>query len=232
MHSSLKRYNFLYKYIISEDRVQRTLFCFLLFLITFNLSACDTIEKSTEKYINTQFSNLNLYSQEKEQNTPNNDSNISLIDSEVSHFVSDVGSVLKNHTKNLITSSETQDLADTLTNTTLRAGIETALSILESSDIERLRRLEIEYGLNNKGLNRLSLLTVQPLYEAENLSHNLFAQGSFMFSDEMGRTANAGIAYRYATSDQKHIYGINMFFDHQWPYAHNRMSIGFDYKTR
>ena len=40
-----------------------------------------------------------------------------------------------------------------------------------------------------------------------------------------------GLAYRYITPDEQHMFGANAFFDHQWPYHHNRMSLGVDYKT-
>lgn len=112
----------------------------------------------------------------------------------------------------------------------LRSGLEAVRAAASKSDITALNRMELEYSLSGEGVDEISLLTVQPIYDSESLRHNIFVQGSY--ANKAGRsTANLGIVYRYITSDAKHMFGGNIFFDHQWPYHHNRMSFGMDYKT-
>ncbi len=101
--------------------------------------------------------------------------------------------------------------------------------------------LEVEYKLNNFNKPTFDILMIQPIYSSANDLHNLFAQASFQYGEqsvdddfkigEVRQTANIGLAYRYMTADEKHIWGANFFADRQWPYQHDRVSVGFDYKN-
>lgn len=124
--------------------------------------------------------------------------------------------------------------------TALRSGLEGAKAAAAASDLHALRALELEYSLREGGLDEYSVLTVQPIWASEELRHNLFAQGSYankevddLYTENTDHrdTANAGLAYRYITPDLQHMIGANVFYDHQWPYHHSRMSFGLDYKT-
>ena len=124
--------------------------------------------------------------------------------------------------------------------TALRSGLEGVKAAAKASEYDALNRLELEYSLSGDGIDEYSALTVQPLWDSENLRHNVFAQGSYAnkevedsVTDTSDRrdTVNAGLAYRYVTPDLQHMVGANMFYDHQWPYHHSRMSLGLDYKT-
>lgn len=132
------------------------------------------------------------------------------------------------------------DAAGALKRTALRSGLEGVKAAAAASEIEALRRLELEYSLSGDGIDEYSALTVQPLWDSEDKRHNLFAQASYSNkqiedigaeTSERRDTVNAGLAYRYVTKDEQHMFGANAFFDHQWPYHHNRASLGLDYKT-
>lgn len=132
------------------------------------------------------------------------------------------------------------DVEGTLKQTAIRSGLEGAKAAAAASNLHALRSLELEYSLSGDGLDGYSALTVQPLWDSEDLRHNVFVQGSYankevqdLEADTSDRrdTVNAGLAYRYIMPDEQHMFGANAFFDHQWPYHHNRMSLGLDYKT-
>ena len=121
-----------------------------------------------------------------------------------------------------------------------RSGLEGLRAAASASDIYALTHLEMEYSLSEGGLDEYALLTVQPLYESADMRHTLFAQLSYANAEindsgagtsDRRDTVNGGLAYRYITPDEQHMFGANAFFDHQWPYHHNRMSLGVDYKT-
>ena len=128
-----------------------------------------------------------------------------------------------------------------------RSGLEGLKAAASVSELAALNRLELEYSLTEGGLDEYSLLTVQPLWDSADLRHNIFVQASFANKQnayqnyDIGtigndpnknrQTLNTGLSYRYITPDEQHMFGANAFFDHQWPYHHNRMSLGLDYKT-
>jgi hypothetical protein len=137
-------------------------------------------------------------------------------------------------------SEQDSDLGIRLKHTALRGGLEGAKAAATASDIYVLNHLEFEYSLTEGGIDEYSILSVQPLWESLNSYKSVFAQASLankevndIGADTSGRrdTLNAGLSYRYITSDEQHMFGANVFFDHQWPYHHNRMSLGLDYKN-
>lgn len=139
------------------------------------------------------------------------------------------------------------DLGGNLKQTAIRSSLEGLRAAAAVSEIAALNRLELEYSLTEGGLDEYSLLTVQPLWDSADLRHNIFAQVSFADKQDAyqnydsgaigndpnknRQTLNTGLSYRYITADEQHMFGANAFFDHQWPYHHNRMSLGLDYKT-
>ncbi|HRK97378.1 MAG TPA: inverse autotransporter beta domain-containing protein [Alphaproteobacteria bacterium] len=113
------------------------------------------------------------------------------------------------------------------------------VGIANRSQIPFLTHLEIELGTSDNDLIS-SITTVQPLWQDKTNQHHVFSQLSYYkapkeLNDEGFRikhdTINAGLAYRYLTSDQKHLYGANIFFDHAPKSNHNRMSLGVDART-
>ncbi len=136
--------------------------------------------------------------------------------------------------------SQSEDLVTNAKETMWRSGLEGLKAAASVSDLVALNNLELEYSLLEGGLDEYSLLTVQPLYESANLHNNVFVQASYanaMVEDNGAGTSdrrdtlNVGLAYRYITEDKQHMFGANAFVDHQWPYHHNRMSLGVDYKN-
>jgi len=108
-----------------------------------------------------------------------------------------------------------------------------------SSGIPFLNRIEIEAGVSERSAIG-SITSVQPLWEDNNDLHHVFAQISWHKApDELNKlgskvkydTYNAGLAYRYLTTNKNYIYGANMFFDYAPERNHSRMSLGLDFRT-
>ena len=107
-------------------------------------------------------------------------------------------------------------------------------AIARASGIAALTNMELRYALADGDVSRFSVLAVQPLRSSLDNSHNLFAQGSWFHErgvDGAGvrNTANLGLGYRYMTPDEKHLMGVNAFYDHEFPYHHQRASLGIEY---
>lgn len=75
-----------------------------------------------------------------------------------------------------------------------------------------------------------SFLFVRPVTESNDLNDNTFFQGS-VFRQDGRTTLNAGYGYRRLVGDQKVLLGTNVFYDHEFPYHHQRMSIGGEVRT-
>lgn len=159
---------------------------------------------------------------------------------EVAKGVGKAGDTLLNEAVHFSSDSASYDIAHYTKETLLRTGFESAKAAAAASSFHALRALELDYALSEGGLDEYSVLTVQPLWESEALRHSVFAQGSYANKDvedsitdtsERRDTVNAGLSYRYITPDLQHMIGANLFYDHQWPYHHSRISVGLDYKT-
>ncbi len=112
----------------------------------------------------------------------------------------------------------------------IRAALDSGIAAGGTSDLYFLSHLESEYSVDKDGIGELSLLGVQPIYESDNLRHTMLMQGSWINKQERD-TINAGVIYRYMTPDERYLYGVNMFYDHQFPYDHQRLGIGAEVKT-
>ena len=75
-----------------------------------------------------------------------------------------------------------------------------------------------------------SFLFVRPVTESRDLNDNTFFQGS-VFRQDGRTTLNAGYGYRRLVADQKVLLGTNLFYDHEFPYHHQRMSVGGEVRT-
>jgi len=75
-----------------------------------------------------------------------------------------------------------------------------------------------------------NILTTQPITESEDLKDTTFWQGS-IFSNNGRETLNLGLGYRRLSDDEKWLYGVNVFYDHEFPYDHRRASIGGEVKS-
>ena len=75
-----------------------------------------------------------------------------------------------------------------------------------------------------------SILTTQPITESADLKDTTFWQGSIFVND--GReTLNLCLGYRRLSDDEKWLSGINLFYDHEFPYNHKRASIGAELRS-
>jgi Protein of unknown function (DUF3442). len=116
--------------------------------------------------------------------------------------------------------------------------VESAKSIAASkldSTIEQevsswLSNTEVSISGISKGKPSFGILTVQPFYESEDLTDTVFGQFS-LFGNDGRTTLNAGTGYRYMTPDEHWLFGINAFYDHEFPYDHQRMSVGLEARS-
>lgn len=173
----------------------------------------------------------------------NNNMASAAIDAATNEISKGATTVGKGLISNIINPSEgisSEKLSNDLTRVYLKSSIEGIKAAAGASNLDILNRLEIDYTLSDSSVEEYSILTMQPLWDSKDLRHNVFSQASYfkkepddIFSDPIDyrHTGNVGLAYRYITPNEKHMFGINTFFDHQWPYHHSRMSVGLDYKN-
>lgn len=73
-------------------------------------------------------------------------------------------------------------------------------------------------------------LVVVPLNSREDVVNTIFNQTSVYHVD--GRTTvNVGLGYRRLAYDNKALFGINAFYDQEFPYDHQRTSLGLEART-
>ena len=88
--------------------------------------------------------------------------------------------------------------------------------------------LELE-GLNGSKPTS-SILIVAPLSDPSDTINTFFTQDSINYSDNR-TTVNVGVGYRRLELDKKLMLGINAFYDHEFPYNHQRTSLGFEARS-
>ena len=107
----------------------------------------------------------------------------------------------------------------------------------EPSFIERLNnRLASTLELENSELEievkeekfdaDFRLKTVNSISEGEDGTYWLNQSNISKQDDET--TVNVGMIYRKLSEDEKSIFGVNVFYDHEFPRNHQRASIGFE----
>ena len=93
-------------------------------------------------------------------------------------------------------------------------------------------RTELELKLEDLSKPEGSLLTVQPLYESDDLRNTVFTQGSLFVHDGGKRyTANLGLGLRHLSAGEGVLFGLNTFYDREFPYDHGRTSFGFEVRS-
>ena len=68
------------------------------------------------------------------------------------------------------------------------------------------------------------------LDETDDLSKTTFVQGS-IYSQDGRHTFNAGLGHRLVSENKKWMWGVNVFYDHEFPYDHQRVSLGTEFVT-
>tara|TARA_B100001057_G_scaffold218202_1_gene218360 strand:- start:1116 stop:1961 length:846 start_codon:yes stop_codon:yes gene_type:complete len=74
----------------------------------------------------------------------------------------------------------------------------------------------------------IGILTFKPLSDSEDGLN--FFQGSFFTHDDR-ETLNLGLGKRILSADESFIYGLNVFYDHELDYDHQRGSLGGEIKS-
>lgn len=90
---------------------------------------------------------------------------------------------------------------------------------------EWLKRTDIEFHKDSDSELRFSTETIQPLFQALDLSSTVFVQGRASYRDE-DWTTNIGLGYRYLLPDASWLIGINGWWDRSHEYDHARWGIG------
>ncbi|MBT3566138.1 MAG: hypothetical protein HN492_01495 [Porticoccus sp.] len=90
--------------------------------------------------------------------------------------------------------------------------------------------VELELDMMNGSNPTSSILIVAPLSDPSDSINTFFTQDSIYYSDNR-TTVNLGVGYRRLMLDKKLMLGINAFYDHEFPYNHQRTSLGFEART-
>ena len=101
---------------------------------------------------------------------------------------------------------------------------------VEQALSERFSNVEIEIGDIDGQDTRISIFTVQPLWDNPEQGRATFFQGSLLTGQDAD-TINLGLGQRWILNDGKVITGLNIFYDNQWDVGHERMSIGAEILT-
>ena len=89
--------------------------------------------------------------------------------------------------------------------------------------------VSLSKGLNDDHLVG-GILVVSPLSDPKNVLNTTFTQGSIFLHDDR-KTVNLGLGHRVLEFDKKLLLGANAFYDHEFPYDHQRTSIGLEARS-
>ena len=90
---------------------------------------------------------------------------------------------------------------------------------------------DTDFSIKSKEGNKpeIGILTFKPLID--NDDGLTFFQGSFFTHDGDRETLNLGYGKRFFNSDKSFLYGLNLFYDHELDYDHQRASVGGEIKS-
>ena len=88
-----------------------------------------------------------------------------------------------------------------------------------------------DFSIKTKEGNKpeIGILTFKPLID--NDDGLTFFQGSLFTHDGDRETLNLGYGKRFFNSDKSFLYGLNLFYDHELDYDHQRASVGGEIKS-
>jgi hypothetical protein len=138
----------------------------------------------------------------------------------------------------LIPLAVNSDELDTLANTYLAELESKATDYVENSATgitktfleEYFPTVELTLSLGDPDKPTSGLLVVAPLSDPSDVENTFFTQLSAFYVDDR-TTLNAGIGYRKLTSDRTLLMGVNVFYDHEFPYDHGRWSVGLEARS-
>ena len=111
----------------------------------------------------------------------------------------------------------------------LKAAVDYILPSLGDQAPDWAKRIEFEWSLQNDLKPAFSILTVLPLYRDALDRNTVFTQLSVRRDEQVGvqRTVtNAGLGYRRLLNNNTMLVGLNVFFDYDWEYDHQRGGLG------
>ena len=88
--------------------------------------------------------------------------------------------------------------------------------------------IEISDGASSK--TQVGLSTIRQLIKTDDIDNTVFWQGSASNRDSR-TTVNLGVGYRHLSDDHRWLSGLNFFYDHEFPYNHQRASVGVELKS-
>ena len=90
---------------------------------------------------------------------------------------------------------------------------------------------DTDFSIKSKEGNKpeIGILTFSPLIDSDD--GLTFFQGSFFTHDGDRETLNLGYGKRFFNSDKSFLYGLNLFYDHELDYDHQRASVGGEIKS-
>ena len=103
-------------------------------------------------------------------------------------------------------------------------------SRIEQSLSERFRNVEIDIADIDGEDTKVTIFTVQPLYDNPAAGRATFFQGGIIAMDDAD-TLNLGLGQRWILNDGKMIAGLNLFYDNEWDAGHERVSVGGEVLT-
>ena len=135
----------------------------------------------------------------------------------------------------IITSSvyagEASNAANQVKNSAINQAFSYGDSALESwarDNLSSLRLIEIETRSRADSKPTFRAITLFEL--TGNEYKKILSQISYStFNDR--ETLNAGLLYRTFTPDMTSLYGLNLFYDHEFNFGHTRAGVGFEMKT-
>ena len=90
--------------------------------------------------------------------------------------------------------------------------------------------VELSLDLFNRSKPSGGILIVAPLTDPSNVENTIFTQTSLYRKDDR-TTVNIGLGYRNLSINNTLMLGVNIFYDHEFPYDHQRLGFGAELKT-
>jgi hypothetical protein len=136
------------------------------------------------------------------------------------------GLKLFNTARTLVAGNGSADIETKVTQAIANEGVGVAKSFLE----KYFPTVEISYTTGLYGKPTTGVLVVAPLSDRSDVKNTLFTQVSTFYTDNR-TTVNLGLGYRRLEWDNKLLLGANLFYDHEFPYDHQRTSVGLEART-
>ena len=113
-------------------------------------------------------------------------------------------------------------------------GLNRTASKASQAITERLKKhiptVEVDMSVTSEGKPTFGALILNPIIESEENDKLLFLQGS-IFRRDSRTTGNIGLGARKLTKNDTVLLGANAFYDYEFPYNHQRMSIGAEIRS-